>query len=107
MFEEALRRIVREEVQSAFGSARTPRADAPAAFELLTLAQAAAMAGCGIPKIRKLITNGKLTKYGEGRSLRVDRPELVALLKGLATKNAATPSEADLNAQAEEMLGRR
>lgn len=95
--EEALvltiRRIVREELQAL----------APAAGEMLTIAQAAALAGYGVTKIRDWLKDGTLRRYGEGRGVRVSRRQL---LEVMARQQSPASTEADIERMAERALRR-
>jgi len=56
--------------------------DPTAAAEYLTLTEACAIARCKSQRIYDLRSQGRLTKYGDGASVRVSRAELLAHLAG-------------------------
>ncbi len=88
-----IRRIVREEIQAL----------APAAGEMLTSAQAAALAGYGVTQIREWLKSGTLRRYGEGRGVRVNRRELQEVM---ARQHSPASTEADIERMAERALRR-
>ena len=88
---ELIRRVVREELQAA-GSG-----------EWLTIAQAAALAGYGVTKIRAWLKDGTLTRYGEGRGVRVSRRQLQEVM---ARHPEPDVSEATIERRAERALRR-
>lgn len=88
-----IRRIVREELHAA----------APAAGEMLTIAQAAALAGYGVTKIREWLKSGTLRRFGEGRGVRVSRRELQAVM---ARQQVLAVTDEDIERMAERALRR-
>ncbi len=90
---QTIRRIVREELQAL----------APAAGEMLTIAQAAALAGYGVTKIREWLKDGTLRRYGEGRGVRVSRRELQDVM---ARQHSPASTEVDIERMAEQALRR-
>jgi hypothetical protein len=112
MFEAEFRRIVREEIRAAIReeleAIRTPAgSEGP---EPITLAEAAAFARHkSAATVKRWIAEGRLSKYGSGRNVTVDRKELVRLLASMGREErepGATLSDAEADARAAELLGR-
>lgn len=59
---------------------KKPAAHAPQ--ELLTLRQAAAYAVVSVSTLRRWVRDGLLPVYRAGRQIRIDRADLVAVLRG-------------------------
>ncbi len=90
-----IRQLIREEIQAV----------APIAGEMLTIAQAAALAGYGVTKIREWLKAGTLRRYGEGRGVRVNRRELQELM---ARQHSQGTTSAEIERMAERVFrGRR
>lgn len=108
-FEESLRALVRDAVREelrAHGIGPNPAATAPLASSpaYVSTQQAAQIAGVHAATIRDWIRRGLLHGHRAGRLLRIDREELVTMM----SRTAALPSSStDLDARAEEILGRR
>jgi excisionase family DNA binding protein len=79
--EQMIRRVVREERGSG-------------SDELITIAQAAALANYGVTKIRGWLKAGTLKRYGEGRGVRINKAQLLEVLANPTGKPAAmSPDE--------------
>lgn len=80
MFEDAIRAIVREELQPLRDALAGLKAPASVA-ELMTAAEAAELARCTPETIRAWVHAGKLKRHGVNGRLLVRRDQLLALLK--------------------------
>ena len=76
--ESVVRNVVREELRTALGASRPS--------EYLSLRAAAVRAGVSAATVRRWVKDGKVTRYGEGRIVRVKWCDVeAALSKGEAT----------------------
>lgn len=108
-FEETLRTIVREEVRAALSELRTQTSAPATAMEgqKLPVVQAAALYGPSPSTIAKWMKAGKLTRYGKGRSTRVDVAELLRALREEGERHTKALSESEIEARVEAELRRR
>lgn len=71
-----------EQVAQRVAEILAPRFEAPAVPDYMTVKQACDYAGFTPQRIYDLRSEGKLTRYGDGRSVRVARAELDEILAG-------------------------
>lgn len=102
---EALAQLVRREVKAALREelAAQPPFSGPVA-EYVTMAEAAALTGYKRPTLAGWLREGKLTRYGRKRGLRLNRRELLGFVASLA--NEPQPSDEDTTDFARRALGR-
>lgn len=102
--EDSLRQIVREELRDALRDLKGSRAEGRSGAELLSIAQCVALTGYSAGTIRKWRAEDRFTKYGQGRTIRIDKAELLRLMR--RRDDAAAPTDADIENKADRLLGR-
>ncbi|NNC17677.1 helix-turn-helix domain-containing protein [Corallococcus exiguus] len=91
--ENLIRRVLREELAATPGTSG----------DLITVTQAAALVSYGVTSIRRWLSDGTLKRYGEGRSVRISRRQLLDVM---ARESSTTPTDAEIERLAEKALGR-
>lgn len=107
VFENELRRLIREEVARGVRDAVQGQQNAapPAAEELISVNSAAALGGYSTATIRKWLNEGKLKRYGQGRCSRVSRADFLSFLRRMAMPTkSAEPTDADIDDRAVTLL---
>lgn len=99
-FEETLRTIVREEVRAALRDHGASATSEPAP-ELVALGDVKRWVQVSKSTLKEWIRTGKLTRYGEGRIVRVRLDDVRAVLRGRA---AATPAASNAGADVQRIL---
>lgn len=102
--DDTIRQVVREELREFLRLFREAQSQQKEGTELLSIAQCVALTGLGAGTIRKWRTDGKLTHYGSGRTIRIDKAELLRLMR--RRDDAAAPTDADIENKADRLLGR-
>jgi excisionase family DNA binding protein len=94
-------------VARAVAQALKARAAEKSAKEMLTQAEAATLMGVSVSTIRNWLREGKLTRYGTGKVVRIARAELLALKEAPSSPPDPKAPAEDADAWARKMLGRR
>ncbi len=76
LLEDTLRRVVREEIKRALGD----RPSASTEDRRVAPAEAAAAAGVSLTTLRHWESEGRLRRYGEGRTVRYSLAEVLAIV---------------------------
>lgn len=100
MFEESIRKIVREEIRAALREMSVGTAAANDDVELLTMDEAVEVAKVGRDTLRKWVRDGRLEVTGTRQLQRVTRAALRKAMAFRAQPQPASPQEA-----ARRMLG--
>jgi hypothetical protein len=101
---EALAQLVRREVKAAIREELAAQSTPGQVAEYVTLAEATALTGYKRGTLAEWLREGKLTRYGRKRGLRLNRRELLGFVASLA--NEPNPSDEDATDFARRALGR-
>lgn len=106
MVEEAIKMIVGDVVRQVLREElRAIQQPPPAEQNLLRLRDASKLVGVSVSTLKEWIGSGALTRYGEGRILRISKAQL---LGHLAPKEMPEPTDAEVRQLATRLVaGRR
>jgi excisionase family DNA binding protein len=80
-----IRSVIRDEIRSALDTL----ARSPGDVELLTITQAAAVAGVSERTVRQWLNTGKIPRHGVGRTVRVDKAALTRAMRLMAFRDTS------------------